>query len=220
MIWLGGMSLNGFTHPHAEKVVTTQAIITNVILFGVIVGGIVFFLTSRNISVVRLFGFTRVSLGRVLGIALGLLLAAFPLTALCTDIMVRLLGDEAKTQEILDFFVDSAKHSQWLTVVGTALAASVAAPILEEFVFRGYIYSVLRRYLGIGPGMLLSALLFGAIHGNVMAFPALCVLAMCLTLAYETTGSLAVPMTMHAVFNLVNLAINLAVTLWQNAYTT
>ena len=217
MIWLGGMALNGFTHPAVDKVITTKVIIANATLFGTLVGGIVFFLSGRNISINLLFGFTKVRFGRLLAIAFGLLLAAFPLTTLCTNIMARLLGDEAKSQEILDFFVDSAQHAHWLTVAGTALAATVAAPMMEEFLFRGYIYTVLRRFLGIGPAMLLSALLFGAIHVNATAFPALCVLAVCLSIAYETTGSLAVPMTMHAAFNLVNLGINLVVTLWPSA---
>ena len=49
--------------------------------------------------------------------------------------------------------------------------------------------------------MLLTSLLFAAIHMNGPVFLPLFVLAVCLTLAYEATGSLWVPMLMHALFN-------------------
>lgn len=218
-IWLGGMAVNGFTHPTESKTMNNKEIVESVALFGVLVGGIVFFLSCRNIPVNRLFGFTRVRAGRVIATAAGLLLAAFPLTKVCTNIMQYALGDQAKPQEILDYFTKSAQHAHWLSVAATALAATIAAPLAEEFLFRGYIYTVLRRFLGVGPAMLLSALLFGGIHVNAVAFPALCVLAVCLSIAYETTGSLAVPMAMHAAFNLVNLGLNLLVTLWPNLFS-
>ena len=47
----------------------------------------------------------------------------------------------------------------------------------------------------------LTSLLFAAIHMNGPVFLPLFVLAVCLTLAYEATGSLWVPMLMHALFN-------------------
>jgi membrane protease YdiL (CAAX protease family) len=82
------------------------------------------------------------------------------------------------------------------------LLAVVVAPVAEETIFRGYIYGVLKRYFGgIGAG-LFSAALFAGLHLNVAALPALFVLALCLTLAYEATGSLLVNIFMHGFFNL------------------
>jgi membrane protease YdiL (CAAX protease family) len=40
---------------------------------------------------------------------------------------------------------------------------------------------------------------------NVPSLPGLFVLALCLTLAYEASGSLLVPIGMHALFNLSQL---------------
>jgi len=79
---------------------------------------------------------------------------------------------------------------------------SVIAPAAEETIFRGYIYAVLKRNIGAVGAALLSAALFGAMHMNLGALPALFVLSLCLTLAYEATGSLLVNIFMHAFFNL------------------
>ena len=51
---------------------------------------------------------------------------------------------------------------------------------------------------------MLTGITFAVVHANI---PSLLPL---LTLAYETTGSLWVSMTMHAAFNAVNLVISLS----------
>jgi membrane protease YdiL (CAAX protease family) len=66
---------------------------------------------------------------------------------------------------------------------------------------------VWKRFLGpLGAG-LAACLLFAAFHTNLAAFGGLFVLAVCLNLAYERTGSLLVPIAMHALFNLANLLV-------------
>jgi membrane protease YdiL (CAAX protease family) len=49
-------------------------------------------------------------------------------------------------------------------------------------------------------------------HLNMAALPALFVLALCLTLAYEATGSLLVNIFMHGFFNLSMLLVILYLT--------
>ena len=55
------------------------------------------------------------------------------------------------------------------------------------------------------PGVFFNAALFAAIHVNLPAFAPLFVLAVCLTLAYEWTGSIWVSMCMHSLFNLATV---------------
>ena len=38
------------------------------------------------------------------------------------------------------------------------MLAIVVAPLAEEFIFRFFLYGVLKRYLGRGPGLVLNAL--------------------------------------------------------------
>ncbi|MDD5201393.1 MAG: CPBP family intramembrane metalloprotease, partial [Terrimicrobiaceae bacterium] len=92
--------------------------------------------------------------------------------------------------------------------------AVIAAPLTEEFVFRGYLYGVLKKHFGPLAAMLASALLFAAVHQNLPAIPALAALAIGLTLAYELTGSLWAPVVMHALFNSISVVVILFFPQW------
>ena len=85
------------------------------------------------------------------------------------------------------------------------LLATAVAPIAEEFIFRFFLYGVIRRYFGRSIGLIISALLFAAVHAHLPSFAPLFVLGACFALAYEWSGSLLVSMTMHATFNAITL---------------
>jgi len=74
-------------------------------------------------------------------------------------------------------------------------------------VFRFFLYGVLKRYFGIIAGLLINALLFAAVHQHLPSFAPLFILGCCFTLAYEWSGSILVPMAMHALFNSANLVL-------------
>jgi len=44
------------------------------------------------------------------------------------------------------------------------LTAVLVAPVVEETFFRGYLYPVIARSLGIGPGVVITGMLFGLLH--------------------------------------------------------
>ncbi len=84
-------------------------------------------------------------------------------------------------------------------------AGVILAPLSEEFLFRGYFYGALKRYCGAPASAIFTAALFAGIHLNLASLPSLFVLALCLTIAYEATGTLLLPVAMHALFNLSQL---------------
>ena len=83
--------------------------------------------------------------------------------------------------------------------------AIAIAPIVEEFVFRFFIYGVLRRYVGRLLGVILSSLLFAAARAHFPSFVPLFVLGCCFAIAYEWSGSILVSMSMHSLFNSLTL---------------
>jgi membrane protease YdiL (CAAX protease family) len=83
--------------------------------------------------------------------------------------------------------------------------AIVIAPLAEEFFFRGFLYGVLKRYAGGLPALVFTAVAFALIHLHVPSLLPLFLLACVLTLAYELSGSLLVPMAMHSLFNAITL---------------
>lgn len=75
------------------------------------------------------------------------------------------------------------------------------APLLEEVLFRGFLFAGLIRPGGLWKAILLSAAIFGAIHLQPLAFPALFWLGALLALLYHRTGSLWAPILMHTIIN-------------------
>ena len=63
----------------------------------------------------------------------------------------------------------------------------------------------MKRFFGSLPSLVFTGVLFGLVHVNAPALVPLFVLACTFTIAYEVTGSLFVPMAMHALFNAINL---------------
>ena len=65
---------------------------------------------------------------------------------------------------------------------------------------------LLVRHAGPVAGVTLVALGFAALHG-LESLPALAAFSVALSLAYARTGTILVPITMHAIFNAANLAL-------------
>ena len=86
----------------------------------------------------------------------------------------------------------------------------VIAPVAEELIFRGYIFGVLCRYVGKWWALLISAMVFAAIHAHIPSLAGLVALAITLTLVYEGTGSLWAAILMHSLFNAITVVFTLA----------
>jgi membrane protease YdiL (CAAX protease family) len=160
------------------------------------------FLKLRGFDLDALAGFSKTSLKRALSTAVVLLLAAMPLILFAEALTQNFLGGESSKQEIVDLFNSSRTIEQRVTII---VLAVVVAPISEEFIFRFFIYGVLRRYFGIAVGLVVNALLFAAAHSHLPSAAPLFVLGTCFTLAYEWSGSILVSMAMHALFNSTQL---------------
>jgi membrane protease YdiL (CAAX protease family) len=89
------------------------------------------------------------------------------------------------------------------------VSAAIIAPLVEETVFRGFIYGVIKRYTDGFFAALCSALLFAVIHMHVGTVVPLTLLALIFCAIYEVTGSLLVPMALHGLFNATSLAVML-----------
>lgn len=78
----------------------------------------------------------------------------------------------------------------------------VISPVVEEEVFRGIVYNSLRRYIGICPAILGSALLFGAIHGNMVQLLYGTLMGIIMASLYEKYGKLLAPILFHSAANM------------------
>ncbi len=159
-------------------------------------------LKLRGIDIDAVGGFSKASLKRTVSTAIVLLLAAAPLIGVAEGLTQGFFGGESSKQEIVSLFNSSRTIQERVMII---VLAVVVAPISEEFIFRFFIYGVLRRYFGVAVGLIFNALLFAAAHTHLPSAAPLFVLGACFTLAYEWSGSILVSMAMHSLFNSAQL---------------
>lgn len=78
----------------------------------------------------------------------------------------------------------------------------ILGPIMEEMLFRGMIYGKLRRAFSAWPAIVMSALLFGVFHMNLVQGIYASVLGIALGFVREKTGTVWGSVVVHMVFNL------------------
>jgi membrane protease YdiL (CAAX protease family) len=81
----------------------------------------------------------------------------------------------------------------------------VIAPIVEELVFRGYVYIVLKSKSNKNVARIVTSIIFSLLHFNVAVSVPLFVFSMCLTKAYEDSSDIREPIVMHSLFNTVGV---------------
>ena len=81
------------------------------------------------------------------------------------------------------------------------LSVVVCAPVLEEILFRGLIFESCRERFGSGAAVLVSALLFGLVHGVPVQIINAFVVGLIFGYIYLRTGSLLSVILLHVVNN-------------------
>lgn len=90
-------------------------------------------------------------------------------------------------------------------VVVICFSAAIAAPLVEELIFRGYLYPIMKKYTGAWFALVTTSLLFGIIHVSLVPFIPLAIFGAMLVLLYEYTGSIWTPIIAHCIFNTATL---------------
>ena len=197
--------LAGGTGKAPAREITGMQVIYGSLQYALPVLAIFALLIGRNVSLADAFGWKRVSFFHALAQAGALLLLLLPILILINMIAIQFFGDHAEQQELVKIYQHAAKAGKREMVWQVAVAAVCIAPVAEEFLFRGYFYPVFKRVFGALPAAFGVSFFFAAIHNNAVSFPGLALLALALTLVYERTGSIVVPILMHAIFNGANL---------------
>ncbi len=110
------------------------------------------------------------------------------------------IGEQAAVQNMRE-------STDWVLRVLLILNACLVAPLVEELVFRGYFYGILKRYTGAMFSAFITGAIFAVAHQSLLALIPLWGFALFLTLFYESSRSLWVPIGIHAVFNTVNVVL-------------
>ena len=97
-------------------------------------------------------------------------------------------------------------HSNSLKLL-FALAASIAAPIGEEVLFRGLLYNALKHRWGVRSAVILSALCFAVVHFGPLAVIVIFPMGIVLAIVYQRTQNLWVTIIMHVLHNAAAFAL-------------
>ncbi|MEM9980607.1 MAG: type II CAAX endopeptidase family protein [Cyanobacteria bacterium P01_D01_bin.2] len=98
----------------------------------------------------------------------------------------------------------------WLYNLLMVLLLVVAAPVLEEFIFRGFLLHRWGTRWNPPIAVLLTSVLFGILHGNVIG---LTMFGLVMALLYFRTSSLGVVIAVHALNNAIAASLEVIVRL-------
>ena len=129
--------------------------------------------------------------------------AALSPTSLLAQFSVRLHPPDA---EWLNFMADNMPQGP-VELALAFLAVVVAAPLAEELVFRGLVHRLASHLWGPWPAAVVSALVFGVVHGEPWYLFGLVGIGFVLAVVYEATGSLVACWITHAVHNAISLSM-------------
>jgi membrane protease YdiL (CAAX protease family) len=92
-------------------------------------------------------------------------------------------------------------------IVLQGIIALLIAPLAEEVIFRGILYTALKQRTGLVLAALISSVLFAAIHFYPAGFLSLLFLSLAAVWLYERTRNLLAPILLHALFNTLNFVV-------------
>lgn len=101
--------------------------------------------------------------------------------------------------------IQSTPTSLIINLVATALIPG----LLEELVFRGYVLQALRPY-GDGFAVVVSSLLFGLLHGNVLQIPFAFIVGLICGFVVVQTGNIWVAVVLHMLNNAMAVILTYA----------
>ena len=157
----------------------------------------------------RDFGFRRTGLGSAIGLTALAWVTFLALTAIWSTAL--------SLDQTDDLPQELGADESTAAAVAVLVMVTLVAPVAEEVFFRGFMFTALRRWLGLIPGALLTGVFFGGIHAGASE-PAflvpLMVFGVILCLLYWRTDSLLPPMVLHALNNSVAFGVTMEWPAW------
>jgi membrane protease YdiL (CAAX protease family) len=198
--FLAGQDLQAATQPGTRTWVLMQAADT---LAKLLVSLLVIFMLARNSLFPRDAAVPRIIRKAGIGLLTGLILAPNTLVQLQMSSAIWQWLHPAQTLPVHPVLLALKESTMepWGPAV-LAIAAIVVAPLGEELLFRGLVLGAVWRLTGRAwLSVVISGVLFGAIHGQPQDILPLCTMGVILGYVRLRTRSLVPPITAHALFN-------------------
>lgn len=179
------------------------------VIFGLVASAIVqlllmwLYLRSNNrLAIFGLTDFGKIPLPRAAGIAALCVIAAMAFNFVYATYIIPGIGMQDEMAKILAGIARTP-----LNIAAIFFAIAIAAPVVEEVLFRGMLQNALTKYLPIWAAILLSSFLFALVHGQPYAIPGLMSLSIAFGYLYHRTGSLRTNIILHMANNAFALLV-------------
>ena len=127
------------------------------------------------------------------------LIPVFLAIMVITFFVTRLIEYQPPVQPIVRVFMEEKETGVlWFS----ALFAAIFGPIAEEIFFRGFMYTAVRKKMGIFWAMVITSAIFAFLHTHIVGFLPIMALGMLLAFLYQKTGSLVAPISVHIMHNI------------------
>jgi len=127
--------------------------------------------------------------------------ACIPAVLVSYGIASRFLGSHGSSNPILGKVIEAAHTNDFLATIVFYITLGVLAPFCEEALFRGFLYSSLRRKMPVFPSLVLSALPFALAHLDPGGMLPLFMLGFVFAFVTEKTKSIIPSIVAHGLWN-------------------
>ena len=125
-------------------------------------------------------------------------LVALPLVVIISLINQQIWEGQGGSNPLLFIALET---QDWLAFAVFFLTASIAAPLYEEIMFRGFLLPSLTRYVPVWGAILVSSLIFAIAHQNLSEILPLLVLGVILGITYTRSRNLLASILLHSLWN-------------------
>jgi len=179
------------------------ALLAQMSALAVICAVVVWLVVKKNRQSLSLLGFTAVPWGRLLRLSGGAVAAIFGVSAGYLFLFSALSGHSPQAQFIGKVVAGSGSYRE---VVPLFFFVVVAGPLAEEIIFRGFIFTGLRRYGSFGIAALISSLIFGMFHFQLSLFIPIAFMGFVFSFLFERTRSILPSFAAHLAWNLLSFS--------------
>ncbi len=129
------------------------------------------------------------------------------LAAVVLGIVLNLILNATGIVDVSPSYQEAYAKTMELSPLLQFLMYIILGPAVEEAVFRGAVFQLLRERVNAVLTIVISALVFGAVHANLVQFIYAFLMGILLAYAMERTRNLLLTFGMHAAANLAALLL-------------
>ena len=179
------------------------------IIFGLVASAIVqltlmwlYLRRDGRMEALGLNDFGKIALQRATGLGILLVIAAMAFNLVYATYVIPDVGMQEEMAKILAGIARTP-----INMAAMLFAIAIAAPVVEELLFRGLLQNALAKYVPIWGAIILSSFLFALVHLQPYAIPGLMSLSIAFGYLYHRTGSLRTNIILHMANNIFALVI-------------